>query len=345
MPKPNGSSNLSYDKFLTSLLMGFRNEDAAYGHLSVPSILHDDESGLYPVLKNSDLLRIAAGERPRGTPAPMSGFGVEQGSFACVPYGYKQPIDKDDAHKAKDPLDLDMAALQHVSDQLQMLNESKFATAAFSTSTWGTTDQAGVASGATTNQFNRWNTSGATPKKDVRARASEILRLTGKKPNVLFVPDDVDAALVVCPDVVDQIKYTNPNAIDMGRVTDPVEMAKYFGVKKYVVCGATRNTALENATAVYAFFASNKALLCYLDMPGEAQPALSLANARFRPTALAAIRYDLPDGEEGKRVTRYYDHPIKSNVVEGDESFVYHRPLIEGSGANPLGQLFTAVLS
>ena len=355
MVKPNASS-ARYDQFLTSLLVGFRNEQESYGHLAVPTILHNDESGLYPIISDADWMRLAAKVRARSTPAHMSGFKMETGSFKCVPWSLAQPIDIDDAAKAADPVDLDMAAAMYVADQMLLANESAFATAAFTASVWGTTDQTGVTGTPSTNEFKWWSDSAATPAKNIAALNSAMKKNTGRKGNTLFVTDDVDAAVRFCPDVIDRVKYTNPNAIDnnaggpgVAGVTNPVEMAKYFGVRNYVVCGAAYNRAVEEATKVGAFFASNKALLCYLDDPGVAGgQGLSLTNARFRPTALAAIRYELPGSQNGKRVRSYYREDIKSNVVEGDESFVYHRPLRESatnSGKNPLGQLLTSVLS
>jgi hypothetical protein len=346
MTKPYGG--FRYDQFLTSLVMGLGNDEAAYGHTAVPSILHTDNSGLYPIVSRADMMRVMAQVRPRSSPAPRSGFNMETGNFKCIPYSYGHAIDKDDARRAKDPVDLDMAAAVHVAEQMRLINESMFAAAAFATTVWGTTDQAGVAGVPGANEFVRWHLDTATPGKNISALNSAMKKNTGKKGNTLFVSDDVDAAVRWCPDVLDKIKYTNANAISNGMVTDPVELAKYFNVKRYVVCAAAQNTAKEGQAASNSFFASNKVLLAYIDEGSTGLGSMSLANARFRPTALVAIRYDLPDGQNGKRLHAYYDEAIKSNVVDGDEEFVYHRPLIEAadnSGKNPLGQLMTAVIA
>jgi len=346
MTKPYGG--FRYDQFLTSLVMGLGNEEASYGHLQVPTILHDDNSGLYPIVSRADWMRVMAQVRPRSTPSPRSGFNMETGSFKCIPYSYGHAVDKDDARRAKDPIDLDIAAAAHVAEQMRLINESAFATAAFTASTWGTTDQAGVTSAPSTNEFVRWNADAATPGKDISLLASSIKKQSGKMPNTLFVPDDVDAAVRWAPDVVERVKYSNVNAVNSGMVTDPVEMAKYFGVKRYVVCSAAKNTALEGQTASNSFFASNKVLLAYIDDGIGGVGPMTLSNARFRPTALVAIRYDIPDGQNGKRLHAYFDDSIKSNVIDGDEEFVYHRPTIEAadnSGKNPLGQLLTLVIS
>lgn len=336
MPKPHG--NFNYDKFLTNMLVGYRNEEASYGHLAVPVVLHDQLGGQYPVINHEDWLRVMAGVRPRGTAAHMSGFGIDKTSFDCVPIGYKQPVDIDDASSAKDPVDLDLAATIHVGDQLLMKNEADFTTAIMSDTSWSHTIQAGVTGTPSTNQFKRWNESAADPGAIIASLASTVKQKTGKRPNVLWVSDDVDAAVRFNAAVVDRVKYTDPQAIDNNRVTDPVAMAKYFGVRKYVVCGATRNTANEGGTAAFSFFASNRAVLAYVDMPGEGSQPLSMANAKFRPTAVVAVRQDLVRGVNGKRVRAYEDEIIKSRVVEGDEAYLYLKP-VEKNGTNSSNSL------
>lgn len=344
MPKP--ASGFQYDRFLTGFMVGYRNPQASFGHLSVPTVLHDDESGLYPILSKADWLRHEAQLRARSTPAAMSGFAISQGTFKTLPYAFKQPVDIDDAAKAKDPIDLENLAAQYVADKMFLANESDFTTAAFTASQWsGFTDQTGVASAPSTNQFIQWDQAASTPGKNIAVLAGLMQESTGFYPNTIFVGGKVNVALQYNADVRATVQYTNEGSL---QVFSPNAMAKYFNMQKYVVCSATRNTAREGASASMSMFNGKSVLLAYIDpsiLPDPMGTNIADANTvmmealKFKPSALIAVRYDLPGGVRGVRARSYFQDDIKSSVVEADQSFVYTRT------AADLGGLLTSVVA
>lgn len=314
----NPASNLHVDNYLSNMLVAYTNPDVSYGHLKVPSVTSEHESGLYPVYSKNSWMSDDAKPRARSTESEGGGWSISQGSFKCIPYSFKHDIDVDDANNADPPIDLETDAAILCANKLLIRNERAFATDVFAASKFtGYTDQAGVSSNPSTNQFLQWNDYSSNPGADIEALKSLIQSTTGFTPNALFVGGNVNAKLRHNAAVMDRIKYTT-KALSP-EITDEL-MAQYFGVKLYVPCGAAYSSSLEGATTVMAYAVGGKTfLLAYLDLG----PGLGLANMNIRPTAFAAIRYNLPESVKGKRVQKYWIPEKKSTRVENDESFVY----------------------
>lgn len=332
MSRPN--LNLRNDKYLTEMMIGYRNPDMSYGHLALPEVLAEDPSGLFPILSKADWLRDDAQPRGRSSESQGSGFDITQGTYVTLPYSHKHDIDIDDMEDTDDPIVLESLAAQFNADKIALKEEVLFGTAAFTASTWtgvgSATDQVGVLAGAGSNQFIQWQLSGSTPSKDVQVVANTIQTQTGYKPNTIFAGAKIDYTLVNNADVRDCVKY------DRGALgIAPEELAKYFRVKNYVVCGATKNTAAEGATASMSKINDTSLLLCYIDDAATSLPAL-----KIRPTALARIYWkNLANGINGRRVEKFYMPEIKSWRVSNDVQVQYKRSALD------LGTLFTSVVA
>lgn len=312
MPKPS-PQDMRVSKPLTDFSLAIYNEDRNFAHLQIPEIGVNDRAFLHYVMSMADNMRDSAQLRASSTAAPSDGYDLSTVSQSLSMYSLKQELDIDDLADEDEVLQSEESAVAFLAHKHKLKWEGLLASTVLAGSIWGGTDQTGVSGSPIANQFKQWNDDASTPAKDVLSWHQLIRNRTGMGGNMLLVGDAVDVALRANPDVIDRIKHTGAGG-NTNQVTDQA-LAQYFGVEKYVVSRATRNTAAEGLTATMAQFAGKQALLCYMNpRPAPRTPTAFLKRFWRR----------MPEGANGMRVSEYFERSIKSQVIEMDTCMGFH---------------------
>lgn len=325
MPQPV-KSQVHVDKPLTNISHAYMQNTAEF--------ISDRVFPIVPVAKQSDKYftytrsfwnRVEAQYRAPGTESAGGGYELSTATYSCDVYAFHKDVDDQTRANTDAPLNADVDATEFVTRQLLLKREVDWASKYFSTSIWANTDQTGVASGPTTNQFLQWGDEDSVPIQDITGQRTTILQSTGYEPNTLVLGAKTYEALTVHPDIVDRIKYTQGG----GAIVTTQLLAALFGVDNVFVTKAIKNTAKEGQTESSSFvMSSTGALLVYAARsPGLRQPSGGYT-----------FGWQIPGGSGGGTPAIYsfrMEH-LKSTRVEGE--MAYDQKLV----ASDLGVYFTS---
>ncbi len=223
-----------------------------------PVVPVEKQADSYYTYDKNDWMRDEAKQRAPGTESAGGGYNLNHDStYSCKTWAFHKDIPWDIRNNADAPLNMDRDGTEFVTQRLLIRRERLFADGYFKTGVWGT-DYAGVASGPSSGQFIQWSDyTNSTPITDVKNARLAIKGVTGFKPNVLLLGEEVFEALKEHPDIIDRYKYTQAGVITADLI------AKVFEVDKIVVAGAIYATNAEGATEAYSFIHGKGALLAY----------------------------------------------------------------------------------
>lgn len=270
MPNPTISS-LHVDSLLTNMSVLYSQEKEGFIiDKLLPRLDVKKQSDRYNIWSQADFMRIQVQLTGDTDKAPIAGFRNDTTPtyFAKV-YKLKKMITALQRANATSPLNIDRATVNFLTQQLLMKREQIGLNAIFTTGAW-TTDINGDAT-PDSSELLHWDDAASTPFEDVRAKATLIKRLTGRRPNKLVVGPLVDDVLREHPDILDKIKYTGQGGFVQNR-----DLAQAFNVKEYLVSDAIYNAAGEDTAETYTgtHFAGKHALLLYTtDSPSLDEPS------------------------------------------------------------------------
>ena len=326
MAQPTGS-DLHVNTPLTNISVAYMQSASEFiADRVFPQVPVSKQADLYYKYDKGNWFRTAAQERAPATESVGTSWTITTDSYGCRVYAvHKDVADQDRARQDSPMLDLDRDATEIVSRDLLILREKKFMEKYWGTSLWGNTDQTGVSTGPTANQFLQFNDANSNPIEVIRARRLALASKTGLKPNKMVVGPDVHNSLLDHPDVIDRIKYTQ-----RGIVTNEL-LAALFEVDEYLVPMVIENTALEGAADSLAFMYGKGILLAY----AAPNPGLMIPSAGyiFGWTGL------LGAGSFANTISRFRMDALKSDRVEGEMAFDIKMV------ASDLGQYFTSAVA
>jgi hypothetical protein len=329
MPQPTASS-VHVNVPLTNISIAFLQDPGKF--------VADKVFPIVPVQKQSDRyyeydrpawLRDEAKLRAPSTESAGGGWTLTNtATYFCDVVAYHKDIDDQVRANADSVINMDRDATAFVIQKILLKREVDFAATFFTTGVW-TTDQTGVAAAPAANQFLQWDQSASTPVEDIEAQRTAILGLTGFEPNVLLVGRHVFKALKNHPDILDRIKYGGTSANPA--IVTPAMLAEVFGVEKFLIANAIKDTSLEGATAAPGFIFGKAALLCY----APASPGL------LTPTAGYIFAWTGLEGANafGTRINTFRADLIKSDRVEAEAAYDMVKI------AADLGKFFTAAVA
>lgn len=331
MPAP-----LAQDQYVNELLTGvsvaYLQDKANFAAFSAAPIVPVKlQTSIFAKYTKDDWMRIKFRKRADGDVAAEGGYKTDNtNTYHCDVWALRKPIPPQVRANTVQPYNADRDATLWLTQQSLLNREQRFADACLATSKWGNTDQAGVASAPSANQFVKWSAAGSTPIQDIRAKITLIGQLTGRKPNELVIGEDVKAALTDHADFVDRLKYTSQDSVDT------VLIAKLLGLRRVTVSSAAVTT-LPDGEAVSSMTTSNttyvaggKALLLYVeDSPGPLNPSAAVT--------MSWVDY-LAGDKGGCQISQYRVQERKTDFVEAEQAFVVQIM------ASDLGQLFTSCI-
>jgi hypothetical protein len=273
-----------------------------------------------PVMKQSDkyftydrsfFWRDQMQKRAPSTESAGSGYSISTDTYFCDVWALHKDIDDRVRANADAPLNLDEDATRFLTEARLLRMENQFVTDYMATSVWSK-DITGVSGTPSTDQVKQWNDAASTPIEDIREYRTYVHKLTGRRPNVLVLGQEVYDKLADHPDIVDRIKYSGGVGPDRPAKVTPQAMAQLFELDEIMVAGAVQNTAAEGATASYSFVVGKSALLCFR----APNPGL------LTPSAGYVFEWNGYLGQQdGQRMKRFRMDAINSDRVEIEATF------------------------
>jgi hypothetical protein len=288
-----------------------------------PNIAVDKRSDLYFKYNKDDFNRDTAQERAPGAESAGDGFSVSTDSYSAKVVALHHDIPDQNRANTDEPLNEDEDAAILLTHKLLLKREIDWASAFFTTGVWtGTTTGTDIVPGT------KWDNASGTPIKDIKAQIIAQKKLHGFRPNTLVLGEEVWNALQESADFLARI--TGGSTKDNPAVVMPELLAQVLGIKRVLIAGAIKNTAVEGATASTSFIFGERALLCYCpDRPGKRIPSCGYT--------FAWKQYGAAD--MSIRMKRFRMEPRASDRVEGE--IAYALKVV----ASDMGGLFDNVLT
>lgn len=356
MPMPEGAQlNFGYSPILTNVGLNFLPSLEQYiGRNIFPAIGVASPVGIYNVWTMGDFLRRNGKKIANYEAVPLAGFATTQNTYSVSNWGLGTP------YTARDLAD---ARRGGMSDQAFKNAKAKFVTtqgviekefrvqALIQTAANWTTTIAGVASGATGNQFNKWDTAGATPIDDVLLWKRNMRLITGYEPNSMVIPEKIMLALYKNAQIQDRVKIslTGDNSRQPYMITDE-HIKAVLQLKNLWVPKGVYNSAAEGQTAVVTdIWTQTTMWLGYVsDSPSMVEPSAGYDFSWTGDTSegvpggltgegpqnFGAVKNDV-----GLFVREYIDQPRAAIIIEG---MIWSSPNVVSAD---LGMTWTATIS
>ena len=258
MPQPT-PSDVHVDAILTDISVAYIQQASNYVAPSVfPAIPVDKQTNKYFTFTKGDWFRDEAQKRAPATESTGSGFTISTDSYSCDVFAFHKDVDDQTLANADNPLQINTAATQFVTQRMLQRMENQWTTDYFTTGVWAT-DVSGVSSAPGAGEFRQWNDYvNSDPVADVETAKETLLSTTGFEVNTMVVGYSVFKQLKQHPDIIDRIKYTSSENVTVGL------LARLFEVERVLVCRAIKNTAAEGRTTSMSFVQGKSVLLCHV---------------------------------------------------------------------------------
>jgi len=304
------AADLHIDSALTDFAIGYA-QDLKKDFISLnaaTTVKVPKQSDKYFTWTKGDWFRSEMELRGDGAVSRSAGIGISNTSFYCDVYALSTYITE--RQRVNADIDVEKAKVQYLVHQSMLRRDIVWQAACFATGLWtSNTEQTGVASGPTTNQFVQFDASGAVPREVLMDQIEVVRASIGRKPNVMITSPAVMDALVRHDDFTDLTKYTVRGGPDYD------DIAKAIGLgteddRMILVGNAVQNTANEGATVVMSNVFGKHVLLAYISR----EQSLEL------PTAVSQFSWSPFDQvtAEGVAVDSWYDKDRKATKYEAE---------------------------
>lgn len=259
-----GIQSVHVNRPLTNISVAMWQDPSVFAFNRVfPNIPVSNKSDSYFKFRLADSLRDDMRPRAPGAESAGSGYNYDQDNYSINVYALHHDIADQIRANADAPLQLDADTTRWLTQQAMIRQERLFATRYLTTGVWGL-DIAGAASSPTGNQVLKWSDDASDPVADVKKYMTQVQLLSGVRPNVLVLSQDVRDALDTNPAIIDRIKYSGGISNNTPVMVNDSALAQVFGVEEVIVSGAIAATSAEDAaTLVNQFISSGTALLAY----------------------------------------------------------------------------------
>jgi len=233
-------SAVHIDEALTNYAVGLMNDPSNYiGSTIFPIIPVSKQTDKYWIWEPGDYLRDGFQVRPPGTESAGIEWSISNTSYECNVYAAH--IDESDQLVANADFNTEAAIVDVLIENWRQHVEQQVFTQIIASGLWGT-NQTGVASSATTNQFLQFTASGSDPMATVDFYNDAILAATGKRGNTVVFGMEAWRAFKRNGAVIDQLKYTD------GRVITTAMAAALLEVDRVLVARGIKATSVKGQT-------------------------------------------------------------------------------------------------
>jgi hypothetical protein len=299
--------DLHVDSLLTDYAIGYSQDIASTYVIGAASTLKkvNKQSDYYAVWNKGDFFRSEMDVRVQGARSKGAGFRMSTATYTAINYGLHTTL-TDDQRENSD-VDIEKAKIRYLVHQAMRKRDKVFAAAAFTTSVWANTDQTGVSTSPSTNQFLQWNDSSSTPLKDILEQIEVVRLACGMKPNVMVIDPNVELNLRRHSDFLGLFQYTSGGLVTLQQI------AGVLGIDNIIVGNTIENTANEGATTVMANVFGKGCLLAHIaPTPGDEEP-----------TAVTGFSWSPFDqvSATGIAVDSWYEKPYRATFYEAEMYF------------------------
>ena len=312
---PTGNT-VYQDPALTSIAETYKpDEGMMVHHMAAPLVPAPKPTGSYYSWSIADLLRVDSEQVADGAESPLVDLPNTK-----VPYDIEDPW----GNKMFTPWNTEMEAdfdvlmqrTMALTGKMYLRRELEYARVANVDGAWAGDD--------TPNPL--WDAANSNPIEDVEDAKVAVQSSTGYIPNCIVTSYAVAAALRNHEDIRRRLDYKD----NQGVATSYDDLAAIFGVSKFLVSGAARNTAARGLTASVQSVMGKHMIVAYVNPT----PAF------YMPTSIACLydaKYGAPSGTP--RITRWNTEDPEGTMVRAQSRFKY--VII----ASALGRRLKAVIS
>lgn len=251
MPRPT-LRDVHVNRPLTNLSIAYSNESYIADQV-FPVVSVEKKSDLYFTFDRSSWFRDRSGPRAPGTRAARADYALTTASYICINDSLAKTIPDEVRANSDQPLRPDITATNFVTDGLLLGLEIRVANIVTTCGNWAN------ASNPTT----VWSADNSDPWGEIDNAVNQVVKSTGRMPNVAAMSWDVWRHLRQHPDFLDRIKYTRAG----GRL-EVTDLQGWFGFDKVLVGTAIKDTAAEGVTESRSFVWGNAFWCGYV--PGSA---------------------------------------------------------------------------
>ena len=250
-PLPATYNGGRIDPYLTNIAIAdFQADQDFLAPSTFPILPVTQQGGRYSVWDRGSLLRPEMRRKAYGDRPVQGSYKVKNDSFWCESNALEKVIDPADIANSLDPLAPFEGAVNYLTLNAKLSMDKEWAETFFRIGVWAF-EYHGIPGNPSTTpdtgDFLQWDQAGAMPAQFIRARATRMKLLTGRKPNTMVIGENVYNYLSFSPDFVDRVKYTQKGVIDLDM------MASFFDVDKVMVAGGVVNNAQEGLPDDFAF--------------------------------------------------------------------------------------------
>lgn len=235
------------DPVMTNLSFGFKNAGYHWDEIAPPVEMAERSGTYFTWTRDYWFRREAGAQRAPSVGYTRLGTGVSTSTYKADEYGFEELVWDPIRAASQTAEDLDVIAVQHLTEMIQIELEKQVAAAGFVSGVWGTDN---TLSG--TNQWSDYANSDPIANADVAKRT--IRRNTGTEPNYLAVGALTWETLKEHPLILDKYKHTQT-----GILTEDL-VAAALGMPSLTVMKSVENTAAEGQTFVGADIWTDNAL-------------------------------------------------------------------------------------
>lgn len=230
MPRPTSATTLqrpdlaaiAYEYALAGPDRGF------IGQQIFPVFEVPQQSADYPVIPIEALLKAQDISRSPRAGYNRGDYDFETGTYACVEYGWEEPVDDVERALYRRFFDAEEVATMRAVDILLRGYEKRVQAIVQSTAV--ITNTAAITT--------EWSTAATcTPKSDVKTAKRAMKAATGVVPNVGICSEKVFENLLITKEIKDYLMYTNPHLIDT-REAQKKLMALYLDLEDILIGGS-----------------------------------------------------------------------------------------------------------
>jgi hypothetical protein len=308
-------SEVHVDAPLTNVSIAHFQDATNFAAASIPGVPVSKISDKFFVYSKADLLRDEMQERASGSESVETNYSLSTSSYYCDRFSLKIPVTDDEIAEADSPLQPLADAAEVLTQKALIKHEVKMAAVVMAAGSWG----ANTAALSGTSRFDDYT--GSDPI-DAIGDACRTVQPAGKMANTIVTNYKVFSVLRDHPDVIARLRDggTDPKTANAN------DLARIFGVEKFLVSGGVYNSAIGGATASYGSIVANSLLVCYLDPTASLKKPSAFKRFDLRRFGLSQIK-------------RWREEKREAEMVEINCAFDY---VITGA---ELGYLYTTVVS
>lgn len=224
-------SDVHEDAFLSQVSIAYRQEDFI-GEAVIPRLPVKKESDKFPVW-GREHLRPDVTLKADGSPANTVKQSLSKDSYDCDEHGLKTYITERERANADDPVDLEQAAVEFLTQKIQLRKEKLAAANIFASGSFATASKTDVSAGT------QWTNNAGRPYLDIITAMRKAKRLCGMPMNTMVIGAAVFDQLQIHSDILDRIRYVKE------AVTTEQVLASLFRVERVFIGESVEDTAAE----------------------------------------------------------------------------------------------------